>query len=110
MSENLWAAARERLDEARQTYLRGRKGQLWGRPTGGVESKYLLTGLMRCDVCGGPVYVKTRSHGRRRAAYYGCTSYHLRGRAVCTNAIEVAMEPTTSWCWTRSKPTSSDRT
>lgn len=92
--EPLWNATRERLDEVRRSYLRGTKGQLWGRPTRGVESKYLLTGLMRCDVCGGSIYVKTRSHGRGRRAYYGCTSYHLRGRAVCSNGVEVAMEST----------------
>jgi len=83
-----------RLETARQSYLRGTNGQLWGRPAEGFESKYLLTGLIRCAVCGGSVYVKSRSHGRRRAFFYGCTSYHLRGRAVCANGIEVAMEPT----------------
>lgn len=90
--EDAWFAARERLEEARRVYLRGTKGQLWGRPGHGVDSKYLLTGLMRCDECGGSVYVKTRAHGRRRVAFYGCTSYHLRGTAVCSNGIEVSME------------------
>ena len=53
-----------------------------------------MTGLVRCAVCGGSVYVKSRSHGRHRAFFYGCTSYHLRGRAVCPNGIEVPMEAT----------------
>jgi hypothetical protein len=35
--------------------------------------------------------VKSRSHGRKRAYFYGCTSYHLRGTSVCKNAIEVPM-------------------
>ncbi len=94
VDEPLWQAVQARLETARQSYLRGTNGQLWGRPAEGFESKYLLTGLIRCAVCGGSVYVKSRSHGRRRAFFYGCTSYHLRGRAVCANGIEVAMEPT----------------
>ena len=31
------------------------------------------------------------SHGKQRAHFYGCTSYHLRGRKTCTNHIEVPM-------------------
>lgn len=55
----------------------------------GVESKYLLPGLAKCAACGGDVIVRSRSHGRHRAQFYACSSYHLRGRAVCTNNLEV---------------------
>jgi len=92
VDEKLWHEAHGRLKEAREVYLRGTNGQLWGRPARGAESKYLLPGLARCAQCGGSIYVKTRDHGRRRAAFYGCTSYHLRGRSVCSNGIEVPME------------------
>jgi DNA invertase Pin-like site-specific DNA recombinase len=94
VDEELWRAAQARLEDARKTYLRGTNGRLWGRPGEGVESKYLLTGLIRCAVCGGSIYVKSRSHGRRRAFFYGCSSYHLRGRSVCSNGIEVPMDRT----------------
>ena len=87
----LWNAAHERLKGARKIYLRGTAGQLWGRPTDGVESKYLLTGLARCGVCGGSLVVRSRSHGGRRAFFYGCTSYHHRGRTVCTNTLEMPL-------------------
>ena len=86
-----WKAAHQRLTGARKIYLRGTQGQLWGRPTDGVESKYLLTGLARCGVCGGSLVVRSRSHGGRRAFFYGCTSYHHRGRTVCTNALEMPL-------------------
>ena len=92
VTEELWDAAHARLDVARAAYLRGTGGQLWGRPSHGTESKYLLSGLTRCSVCGGSIYVKTRSHGKRRAFFYGCTSYHLRGRVVCGNHLEVPMD------------------
>lgn len=41
--------------------------------------------------CGGSMYVKFRSHGKKQAYFYGCTSFHLRGTAVCTNSLEVPM-------------------
>jgi hypothetical protein len=40
------------------------------------------------------MHVRTRSHGRRRAAFYGCTSYWKRGRTVCENRLEVSMDAT----------------
>ncbi len=94
VDEKLWGDVHRRLGHARDHYLRGTKGQLWGRPASGIESKYFLPGLARCGECGGSLYVKSRSHGRKRAYYYGCTSYHLRGRKVCTNNLEISMEVT----------------
>ena len=89
MPPEVWKAVHRRLKGARAIYLRGTQGQLWGRPTDGVESKYLFTGLARCGVCGGSLVVRSRSHGGRRAFFYGCTSYHHRGRSVCTNTLEM---------------------
>ena len=86
-----WKAAHSRLKGARAIYLRGTQGQLWGRPTDGVESKYLLTGMARCGACGGSLVVRSRSHRGRRAFFYGCTSNHHRGRSVCTNTLEMPM-------------------
>ena len=37
------------------------------------------------------MYVKSRSHGNKRAYFYGCTSFHLRGASVCTNSLEAPM-------------------
>jgi hypothetical protein len=91
VSDDLWQKVHERLDEARIAYLRGTNGKLFGRPAQGVESKYLLPGLARCGVCGGSMYVKSRSHGKKRAYFYGCTSFHLRGSTVCPNSLEVPM-------------------
>ncbi len=90
--DKLWKDAQDRLDRTRATYLRGTKGQLWGRPATGLESKYLLTGLSLCGQCGGSLYVRSRSHGKGRILFYGCTSYNLRGRAVCTNNMEMPLD------------------
>ncbi len=91
VSEELWNAVQARVARVRATYLRGTDGRLYGRPKNGIDSKYLLSGLARCGVCGGGLYVKSRSHGRRRAYFYGCTSYHQRGTSICPNGHELPM-------------------
>jgi site-specific DNA recombinase len=87
-----WIAAHGRLEQTRQTYLRGTNGHLWGRPVDGHESKYLLTGMSRCGLCGGTMIVRSRSHGKRRAYFYACSSFHHRGKAVCVNSLEMRLE------------------
>jgi Recombinase zinc beta ribbon domain len=94
VSEELWDAAHARIDRSRSAYLRGTKGVTYGRPPTGTESKYLLSGLACCAPCGGGLYVRSRSHGRHRAFFYGCATYHNRGTSVCTNHLEVPMVAT----------------
>ena len=90
--EALWRAAHQRLTVSRQQYLRQTNGHLWGRPRDG-ESKYLLSGLARCQCCQGGLCVRSRSHGRRRGYFYACTAHHQRGQSVCANGLEVPMGP-----------------
>ena len=94
VSDEVWQAVHDRLASARQAYLRGTKGQVWGRPPSGVESKYLLTGMATCGACGATLHVRSRSHGRRRAFFYGCTAHHHRGPSVCCNDVELPMVET----------------
>jgi site-specific DNA recombinase len=91
VSDELWKQVHERLEQQRGAYLRINKGRLQGRPERGSEAKYLLSGLARCTCCGGSMAVKTRSHGKRRAFFYGCTSFHKRGNAVCRNSMDAPM-------------------
>jgi Recombinase zinc beta ribbon domain len=83
-----------RLAEWRALYLRSTNGQVWGHPARGTESKYLLVALAKCGVCGSGMSVRSREHGKRRACYYVCTGYHLRGQHVCSNRYELPMEDT----------------
>ena len=85
-------AAHRRLGAARQLYLKGTKGRPFGRPPVGSPSKYLLTNLAQCGVCGSSMKVRTRSHRHFRAKFYGCAGYHDRGRTVCPNGADVPME------------------
>src|SRR6266446_3228718 len=57
------------------------------RPVGALDSKYLLTGMVECGVCGGRI-MQTRN-GRKPA--YRCWYNHSRGRAVCSNSVVVDM-------------------
>ena len=82
----------------RRLYLRSNSGQLWGRPTSGLESKYLLTGLARCAECGGTLTVRSRGNGTRRAFFYACSSFHHRGRAVCANSLEMRLADADESC------------
>jgi hypothetical protein len=68
--EALWQRAKRRVDPAKDD-LRLKSG---GRP------KYLLSGLLRCDVCGAAYTIMDRNT-------YGCHS-HFDGKA-CANAIRV---------------------
>lgn len=67
-------------------------GRLQRRRADAGESKYLLPGLARCAVCNGTIHVRSLSHGRKRAHYYGCAAYHERGTKVCANGAVVAMD------------------
>jgi site-specific DNA recombinase len=89
--EALWLSAHARLEAARAVYLRGTKGRPFGRPPLGSPSPYLLSGLAVCEMCGGTLKVRTREHGRTRAKFYGCASYHDRGTTVCTNGRDLPM-------------------
>ena len=91
-----WKVAHDRLDATRSSYLRGSKGELWGRPASTLDLKYLLTGLVKCGLCNGSLYVRSSSRKSQRALFYGCTNFHLRGRTACTNSMLIPMEAANS--------------
>jgi site-specific DNA recombinase len=92
IEEGLWNAVQERLDGAKQTYLRTNRGQLWGRPASGVESKYLLTSMLACGLCGGSLVVMSRPTKHRANYVYVCSNNRFRGSAVCANNLWMPME------------------
>jgi hypothetical protein len=93
MSEELWTATQTRIASGTAKYLRTTNGQLWGRQHD-QESKFLLTGFMRCSECGATMVVTSRSHGHRgqRRFFYRCLSVHKRGPEVCQNNLLIPME------------------
>jgi len=91
VTDDIWNAVHARLTAVRGVYLKATGGRPFGRPALGGPSKYLLTNLALCGCCGGPMKVRSRSHGTGRKHFYGCARYHDRGRTVCTNGSDVPM-------------------
>jgi site-specific DNA recombinase len=85
VDDALWQAVAKQRAATRAAYVRTTNGQLHGRPPSGVESKYLLTGLATCGVCGGSLVVMSRTHGDQRKFLYRCQHAYYRGPTVCAN-------------------------
>jgi DNA invertase Pin-like site-specific DNA recombinase len=76
--EPLWDAVRARL---------ARRKVRTGRPHGTTQNKpSLLSGLLRCGLCGGSMCVRctARREGRTYRSF-ACTTFSSRGSAICTN-------------------------
>ena len=60
------------------------------------ESKYLLTGLMRCGQCGASMLATSMVIGtirtRRKVLRYACSYANSRGSTVCTNNLRPRMD------------------
>src|SRR6267143_5854700 len=84
VSDELWATAHEALQSRQKAYGFKRGAS---RRVAALDSKYLLTGMVECGVCGGTI-VQTWN-GRKPA--YRCWYNHSRGRAVCSNSVVVDM-------------------
>jgi len=56
-------------------------------PTRVTNSEVLLTGIARCESCGGPLMMRTGKGGRYR--YYACAGHRLKGNTACPSPIAV---------------------
>jgi hypothetical protein len=100
VSEAQWSAAHHPLTESRAAYLRATDGKVCVASPSAVPSRSICSPGSRCAICNGSIYVKSRDHGKRRAFFYGCTTYHLRGRRMCrhdlqpgvSNPLEIPMD------------------
>ena len=89
--EPLWQAVARQRAATRAAYVRTTDGRLHGRPPSGVESKYLLTGLTTCGLCGGALVVMSRTSGDQRKFLYRCQHAYYRGPTVCVNRRPLPM-------------------
>jgi site-specific DNA recombinase len=92
VSDDLWNRAHARLDAARRVYLHKTNGSVWGRPAVALQSKYLLSGLLRCACCGCAMTVRSSPRLGHRAFNFICTGYDHRGTSVCTNNLPLPMD------------------
>jgi DNA invertase Pin-like site-specific DNA recombinase len=87
VDEALWLRVQQRLE-----MQRARCGPKGGR-TRGAGAKYLLTGLVRCGMCGSGLEVRSRPGGDgRRVFFYECSGFRRKGKTVCTNRLIIASE------------------
>jgi hypothetical protein len=98
IDESTWREANRMLAQATRVYLRRTDGKLWGKPAAGVDSPYLLTGLLACGLCGSVMGAESRpsgGDGKRRLHVYWCRGNRhgrrVRGE-VCPNNITVPMK------------------
>jgi site-specific DNA recombinase len=83
VSQELWDAAQARLQRV-HAHARG-------RPAGTGKHVYLVSGLLRCGVCGGSMTVIGRKEKAGVSyARFGCTAHTSRGSSICANALSVS--------------------
>jgi site-specific DNA recombinase len=95
VSEELWNAAHARIARTRQTYTgrRNEQGQLNGRPETGLAAQHLLSGFLRCGLCGGNLVLASRSDAGKARLTWRCATHHRRG--TCGNRYGVPYGPIT---------------
>ncbi|MBL9015585.1 MAG: recombinase family protein [Myxococcales bacterium] len=55
------------------------------------QRQYLVSGLLRCGLCGGPMsIVSQKTKNEVRYANFGCSAYHSRGKAICANSASIS--------------------
>jgi DNA invertase Pin-like site-specific DNA recombinase len=68
-----------------------------GRPAGEGVTGSLLSGLLRCGVCGGSMtLVCSKMKAGKRYPNFGCTSHSQRGRAICSNGMLISERKATA--------------
>ncbi len=83
VDDELWERAAARRPRSRTTKKR------LGRPP-----KYLLSGILRCGLCGGPMQIVNTKRGSKSIKAYACAWRRNRGPEVCKNPRRRPMDLT----------------
>ena len=85
VSDELWQRVRDRQEHVRKTYgVREGGGVLIPRS---VTSPYLLSGLLKCGLCGANLIIVTGYTSYGHYPRYGCSQHFNRG--TCPNSVTV---------------------
>jgi site-specific DNA recombinase len=85
ISDELWQRVRERQEHVRRTYgVREGGGVLIPRS---ATSPYLLSGLLKCGLCGANLIIVTGYTSYGHYPRYGCSQHFNRG--TCPNSVTV---------------------
>ena len=78
----LWAAVQERF--TRRSHA---------RPCGSGRTVYLLSGILRCGVCGGSMSVRgSKVKAGRRYVQFCCSANANKGEAICANKMTISVK------------------
>ena len=94
ISRRLFEQAKQRLENHPKS-IEQRKRVYHGKTWNGQRSRFILSGLLRCSLCGNRYQGVTRIKGKKRVDgsrvktyYYGCGGYITKGTSICQmNAI-----------------------
>jgi site-specific DNA recombinase len=81
--DELWERVQARLAWTKKIYRQQTRSGLLNRT---ASSHYLLSGIVKCDVCGGSLVI-TSGRSRRGHRRYGCSQHFYRG--TCANAVQI---------------------
>ncbi len=90
ISDALWHAAHERMTRSHRVYLRRDTTQ-----SGGLESRYLLSGFLRCGVCGGNLIINRATSKRGRPVLRYICATHKSRPGTCVNRHGVPVDALT---------------
>ena len=86
VSDDLWGAVERRLATVRASFEAGTSPGLCCRS---LSAQYLLSGFLKCGVCGAKMVVVS-GRGQSGRARYGCPMRHARG--ICANDLHLRQD------------------
>ena len=84
IEDDLWRRVQERLVWVKQVYGTGHREGLLNRS---ASSRYLLSGFLKCGVCGANITIVT-GRARRGHSRYGCSRNFNYGGQECSNNLK----------------------
>ena len=79
VDDELWGAVQRRRRQVSQHIRAGGARRI-------LHTRHLLTGLLKCDECGGNFIMSSRRRNGRTNGRYRCSHHSNRGSAVCANS------------------------
>ncbi len=89
VSDDIWSKVHQRRAITKQHYLRDQSGHLLSKPESGLASKFVMSGIGRCHLCGAGLKA---FHGAKDIPRYYCSERARRGTAVCSNSRGIPTE------------------
>ena len=90
ISRRLFEQARQRLENHPKSIEQRQQFNTHGKTWNGRRSQFILSGLMKCGLCGNRYQGVTRIKGKKRldgtrvrTYYYGCGGYIGKGTSIC---------------------------